>query len=171
MSVPLPSPLQQLQLTSLPLSPNQHSITFLTKLCCDLLLILPYLYSDGSLSILSFSLYIYTLSMVFLCCFFLRPPPPPVCYFFGNVAVCVTSAEFILQSQRYSPLILGVLLLILPFLPASNLFVTVGFVVAERVLYIPRYKYKPIHYTIHKYIHITHIDTFIHEYRHIVQST
>lgn len=42
------------------------------------------------------------------------------------------------QNQRYAPLILGVLLLFLPFLPATNLFVTVGFVVAERVLYIPR---------------------------------
>lgn len=53
--------------------------------------------------------------------------------------------EFILQSQRYAPLILGVLLQTLSFLPATNLFVTVGFVVAERVLYIPRYKYKYIH--------------------------
>ncbi|XP_031633037.1 protein O-mannosyl-transferase TMTC1-like isoform X2 [Contarinia nasturtii] len=40
------------------------------------------------------------------------------------------------ETQRYAPLILGVLLLILPFLPASNLFVTVGFVVAERCQYI-----------------------------------
>lgn len=29
-------------------------------------------------------------------------------------------------------------MLTVPFLPASNLIVTVGFVVAERVLYIPR---------------------------------
>lgn len=35
------------------------------------------------------------------------------------------------------PLVLGILLLVLPFLPATNLVVTVGFVVAERVLYIP----------------------------------
>jgi hypothetical protein len=35
-------------------------------------------------------------------------------------------------------LLLGVLFLVLPFLPATNLVVTVGFVVAERVLYIPR---------------------------------
>ncbi|KAL1439467.1 hypothetical protein MTO96_010212 [Rhipicephalus appendiculatus] len=35
-------------------------------------------------------------------------------------------------------LLVPLLLTLLPFLPASNLFVTVGFVVAERVLYIPR---------------------------------
>jgi hypothetical protein len=35
-------------------------------------------------------------------------------------------------------LLLGALFLVLPFLPAANLVVTVGFVVAERVLYIPR---------------------------------
>ncbi|KAL1482557.1 hypothetical protein MTO96_033714 [Rhipicephalus appendiculatus] len=34
-------------------------------------------------------------------------------------------------------LLVPLLLTVLPFLPASNLFVTVGFVVAERVLYIP----------------------------------
>lgn len=41
------------------------------------------------------------------------------------------------QQQRHVPLVLGLLLLVLPFLPAANLVVTVGFVVAERVLYIP----------------------------------
>ncbi|KAI4459976.1 hypothetical protein MML48_6g00013072 [Holotrichia oblita] len=41
------------------------------------------------------------------------------------------------QFQRHVPLVLGCLLLVLPFLPATNLVVTVGFVVAERVLYIP----------------------------------
>uniref|UniRef100_A0A182XA40 Uncharacterized protein n=1 Tax=Anopheles quadriannulatus TaxID=34691 RepID=A0A182XA40_ANOQN len=39
--------------------------------------------------------------------------------------------------QRHVPVVLGFLLLVLPFLPATNLVVTVGFVVAERVLYIP----------------------------------
>lgn len=43
-----------------------------------------------------------------------------------------------LESQRQTPLVLGFLLLTLPFLPASNLVITVGFVVAERILYIPR---------------------------------
>nr|XP_054920512.1 protein O-mannosyl-transferase TMTC1-like [Dermacentor andersoni] len=36
-----------------------------------------------------------------------------------------------------SGLLVALLLTVLPFLPASNLFVNVGFVVAERVLYIP----------------------------------
>ncbi|XP_049865069.1 protein O-mannosyl-transferase TMTC1-like [Pectinophora gossypiella] len=42
-----------------------------------------------------------------------------------------------LEMQRHTPAVVGVLLLVLPYLPASNLLVTVGFVVAERVLYIP----------------------------------
>ncbi|KAF7282118.1 hypothetical protein GWI33_003233 [Rhynchophorus ferrugineus] len=42
-----------------------------------------------------------------------------------------------MKNIRQSPLILGILLLVLPFLPASNLLLTVGFVIAERVLYIP----------------------------------
>ncbi|OXU29367.1 hypothetical protein TSAR_006584 [Trichomalopsis sarcophagae] len=41
------------------------------------------------------------------------------------------------SQQRHPPLVLGWMFLVLPFLPASNLFITVGFVVAERVLYIP----------------------------------
>ncbi len=35
---------------------------------------------------------------------------------------------------------LGLLLLVVPFVPASNLLFPVGFVIAERVLYTPRYK-------------------------------
>ncbi|XP_045488096.1 protein O-mannosyl-transferase TMTC1-like [Pieris rapae] len=42
-----------------------------------------------------------------------------------------------LELQRHTPAVAGLLLLIIPYLPASNLLVTVGFVVAERVLYIP----------------------------------
>lgn len=42
------------------------------------------------------------------------------------------------QAQRHTPAVVGLLLLVIPFIPASNLFVTVGFVIAERVLYIPR---------------------------------
>jgi len=33
--------------------------------------------------------------------------------------------------------LLAILMIILPFLPASNLFFPVGFVIAERVLYLP----------------------------------
>ncbi|XP_068628016.1 protein O-mannosyl-transferase TMTC1-like [Battus philenor] len=42
-----------------------------------------------------------------------------------------------MELQRHTPAAVGVMLLIFPYLPASNLLVTVGFVVAERVLYIP----------------------------------
>ncbi|KAL4704691.1 hypothetical protein ACJJTC_011475, partial [Scirpophaga incertulas] len=42
-----------------------------------------------------------------------------------------------LELQRSTPVAAGLLLLVIPYLPASNLLVTVGFVVAERVLYIP----------------------------------
>ncbi|XP_031763369.2 protein O-mannosyl-transferase TMTC1-like [Galleria mellonella] len=42
-----------------------------------------------------------------------------------------------LEVQRHTPAVIGLLLLVIPFVPASNLLVTVGFVIAERVLYIP----------------------------------
>ncbi|XP_059061198.1 protein O-mannosyl-transferase TMTC1-like [Achroia grisella] len=42
-----------------------------------------------------------------------------------------------LELQRHTPVLVGLMLLVIPYLPASNLLVTVGFVVAERVLYIP----------------------------------
>ena len=41
------------------------------------------------------------------------------------------------QERRKQLLLFSLALLILPFLPASNLFFPVGFVVAERVLYLP----------------------------------
>jgi len=34
---------------------------------------------------------------------------------------------------------------VIPFLPASNIFFRVGFVVAERILYIPRYAIETLH--------------------------
>lgn len=55
-----------------------------------------------------------------------------------NFGMSILDCIFILQHQKHVPLVLGLLLLVLPFLPATNLVVTVGFVVAERVLYIPR---------------------------------
>ncbi|XP_063530696.1 protein O-mannosyl-transferase TMTC1-like [Cydia strobilella] len=42
-----------------------------------------------------------------------------------------------LEFQRHTPAAVGLMLLVIPYLPASNLLVTVGFVVAERVLYLP----------------------------------
>ncbi|XP_026491486.1 protein O-mannosyl-transferase TMTC1-like [Vanessa tameamea] len=44
-----------------------------------------------------------------------------------------------LELQRHTPLVVGLMLLVIPYLPASNMLVTVGFVVAERVLYIPSF--------------------------------
>ena len=50
-------------------------------------------------------------------------------------AVCVWSVSG--SGERHRTAVLGLSLLILPYLPASNLFFPVGFVVAERVLYLP----------------------------------
>ncbi|KAL7307439.1 hypothetical protein TKK_0000618 [Trichogramma kaykai] len=59
------------------------------------------------------------------------------CLFFGGCLVLTYRAFADFEQQRHQPLILGWMFLVLPFLPASNLLITVGFVVAERVLYIP----------------------------------
>ncbi|XP_015513359.1 protein O-mannosyl-transferase TMTC1 [Neodiprion lecontei] len=59
------------------------------------------------------------------------------CLFFGGCVVLTYKAFTDFEQQRHPPLILGWMFLVLPFLPASNLFVTVGFVMAERILYIP----------------------------------
>ncbi|XP_030643209.1 protein O-mannosyl-transferase TMTC1 [Chanos chanos] len=50
---------------------------------------------------------------------------------------CMTS----LQEMENREVLVGVLLLVFPFIPASNLFFRVGFVVAERVLYMPSMGY------------------------------
>uniref|UniRef100_A0A6E8WCY3 dolichyl-phosphate-mannose--protein mannosyltransferase n=2 Tax=gambiae species complex TaxID=44542 RepID=A0A6E8WCY3_ANOCL len=56
---------------------------------------------------------------------------------FGAALLFVFRGLMDCEHQRHVPVVLGFLLLVLPFLPATNLVVTVGFVVAERVLYIP----------------------------------
>ncbi|XP_072309450.1 protein O-mannosyl-transferase TMTC1 isoform X2 [Eucyclogobius newberryi] len=43
-----------------------------------------------------------------------------------------------IQTQPSREVLVGLLFLVFPFIPASNLFFRVGFVVAERVLYMPR---------------------------------
>uniref|UniRef100_A0AAY4DMD1 dolichyl-phosphate-mannose--protein mannosyltransferase n=1 Tax=Denticeps clupeoides TaxID=299321 RepID=A0AAY4DMD1_9TELE len=53
------------------------------------------------------------------------------------LALCVRCA-LSLQSQE---VLVGILFLVFPFIPASNLFFRVGFVVAERVLYMPSMGY------------------------------
>ncbi|XP_060759371.1 protein O-mannosyl-transferase TMTC1 isoform X2 [Neoarius graeffei] len=50
---------------------------------------------------------------------------------------CVTS----LQNMEGREVLVGILFLVFPFIPASNLFFRVGFVVAERVLYMPSMGY------------------------------
>ncbi|XP_036978007.1 protein O-mannosyl-transferase TMTC1 isoform X1 [Acanthopagrus latus] len=48
---------------------------------------------------------------------------------------------FSLQRQESREVVVGMLFLVFPFIPASNLFFRVGFVVAERVLYMPSMGY------------------------------
>eukprot|EP00111_Clytia_hemisphaerica_P009405 TCONS_00027603-protein len=48
-----------------------------------------------------------------------------------------TNINKVFISENLNQLILGLAMLILPFLPATNLFFYVGFIVAERILYIP----------------------------------
>ncbi|XP_047194504.1 protein O-mannosyl-transferase TMTC1 isoform X5 [Hippoglossus stenolepis] len=56
------------------------------------------------------------------------------------VALCL-HCVFSLQRQESREVLVGVLFLVFPFIPASNLFFRVGFVVAERVLYMPSMGY------------------------------
>lgn len=70
--------------------------------------------------------------------------------------------KYYIQIQRHIPLVLGFLLLVVPFLPATNALVTVGFVVAERVLYIPRYLPHSIcSYILPKHFDLSVINMFI----------
>ncbi|XP_052316182.1 protein O-mannosyl-transferase TMTC1-like [Oncorhynchus keta] len=56
------------------------------------------------------------------------------------VALCL-HCVMSLQRLENREVLLGVLFLVFPFIPASNLFFRVGFVVAERVLYMPSMGY------------------------------
>lgn len=57
--------------------------------------------------------------------------------FFGMFIVIIKKTIVWDLERRNKAMVLGLLFLVLPFLPASNLFFTVGFVVAERILYVP----------------------------------
>lgn len=59
------------------------------------------------------------------------------CLFFLFFCWIVYKILIDFEYQRHGPMIIGFLFLMVPFLPASNILVTVGFVVAERILYIP----------------------------------
>lgn len=54
-------------------------------------------------------------------------------FVFLSLSVC-----FCVQKRESREVLVGLLFLAFPFIPASNLFFRVGFVVAERVLYMPR---------------------------------
>lgn len=57
-----------------------------------------------------------------------------------TASVCLQCVRS-LRRQPSREVLVGLLLLVLPFVPASNLFFRVGFVVAERVLYMPSMGY------------------------------
>lgn len=57
----------------------------------------------------------------------------------GTIALGVCGLCF--DTRQSKKLIFGLSLMVFPFLPASNLFFPVGFVVAERVLYLPSLGY------------------------------
>lgn len=57
--------------------------------------------------------------------------------FFALLFVLILISIVNKNKETQSMLFFGIAFLILPHLPASNLFITVGFVIAERTLYIP----------------------------------
>ncbi|KAK1168848.1 protein O-mannosyl-transferase TMTC1-like [Acipenser oxyrinchus oxyrinchus] len=61
---------------------------------------------------------------------------------FGVVMICLgLHCLTSLQKMNNREVLVGILFLVCPFIPASNLFFRVGFVVAERVLYMPSMGY------------------------------
>ncbi|XP_042890459.1 protein O-mannosyl-transferase TMTC1-like [Penaeus japonicus] len=59
---------------------------------------------------------------------------------YGGLALALR-AGLVIKGRDGNGILLGLVLLVVPFLPATNLFFTVGFVVAERILYIPSLGY------------------------------
>ena len=55
--------------------------------------------------------------------------------FYGLIACTLVRKES--QLQAFHARLISLSMLVIPFIPASNLFFPVGFVVAERVLYVP----------------------------------
>lgn len=62
-------------------------------------------------------------------------------FFFFNFFLYKDITCMVFPPQESREILVGVLFLVFPFIPASNLFFRVGFVVAERVLYMPRWVY------------------------------
>uniref|UniRef100_A0A668A181 dolichyl-phosphate-mannose--protein mannosyltransferase n=1 Tax=Myripristis murdjan TaxID=586833 RepID=A0A668A181_9TELE len=57
------------------------------------------------------------------------------------LALCLQCVSSLQVRQESREVLVGILFLVFPFIPASNLFFRVGFVVAERVLYMPSMGY------------------------------
>ena len=60
----------------------------------------------------------------------------------SSTTTAATANIIAISARVHSPshtLFTSLIFLVLPYIPASNLFITVGFVIAERLLYIPRY--------------------------------
>lgn len=55
----------------------------------------------------------------------------------NNSTTMLIASDHTFLCETLNLIVLGLTLLILPFLPATNLFFYVGFIVAERILYIP----------------------------------
>nr|XP_058937569.1 protein O-mannosyl-transferase TMTC1-like [Kogia breviceps] len=72
--------------------------------------------------------------------FSLHPSPPQQAASLRMVNFEILSASWNRTARRleHREVLVGLLFLVFPFIPASNLFFRVGFVVAERVLYMPR---------------------------------
>ena len=56
----------------------------------------------------------------------------------NHLTIFCTISVIHIQATMKKPLIFSLLFLVLPYIPASNIFFPVGFVAAERTLYIPR---------------------------------
>ena len=56
----------------------------------------------------------------------------------NHLIIFCTNIVIQIQATMKKPLVFSLLFLVLPYIPASNIFFPVGFVAAERTLYIPR---------------------------------
>ena len=67
-----------------------------------------------------------------------------------------------LTDHIFRQMVMAIAWLILPFIPAANIFFPVGFVVAERVLYLPSMGFSLIvSLGFHRFVKLLHITFFI----------
>lgn len=79
----------------------------------------------------------WTMGSVPLVSSFLDPRNMSTIFMYITFAALVHTAVFSNQRQKEVIIIMGLSFMVFPFLPASNIFFPVGFVIAERVLYMP----------------------------------